>query len=504
MTGSAVTPPPVATAPATPAGAVAYAGAMRLARLALRWPGALACLALAALTLLVPSAPTYDPWAWIVWGREILHLDLSTVDGPSWKPLPVAFTTLFAPFGGAAPGLWMLVARAGAFAGVLAAFRLARRLADRPRLAGGPAIGIAAGAAAAIGLAVAPWYVRNAALGNSEGMQVAFALAAAERLLAGRRGVGFALALGLGLLRPEAWPFVGLLGLWLLRSEPALRRPVVGGLVLTGLCWVVPEWIGSGDPLRAAHRAQQPVGNSPAFSDNPVVEVLREGAAMLTTPVWVGLALAVAVALWRRERHVAVLGVVVAAWTVLVAAMTAHGYSGNQRYLIVPAAAMVALAAVGLAWGVAAVVGLVRALAGSRPPALAPAWARALGAAGLAAALGAALLAPWADRLPRLLESTSYQARLVDRLGGVVRRAGGRDRLLACGRPWTGQYLVPALAWQMRVHTSAVGYGRVVAPAIVFRVRTYRGSRLTPALGRSAHAPLLVDAGDWHVVAACR
>ena len=49
---------------------------------------ALACLALAALSLLGPSTPTYDPWAWIIWGREVVHLDLVTTDGPSWKPLP--------------------------------------------------------------------------------------------------------------------------------------------------------------------------------------------------------------------------------------------------------------------------------------------------------------------------------------------------------------------------------------------------------------------------------
>ena len=75
--------------------------ALAVPRVAVRYRVALAVLALTALTFLVPSAPTYDPWAWIIWGREILHLDLSTVDGPSWKPLPVLLTTPFALFGGA-------------------------------------------------------------------------------------------------------------------------------------------------------------------------------------------------------------------------------------------------------------------------------------------------------------------------------------------------------------------------------------------------------------------
>ena len=58
-------------------------------RVAAGWVVAAAVVSLAALSLLLPSAPTYDPWAWIIWGREITALDLNTVDGPSWKPLPV-------------------------------------------------------------------------------------------------------------------------------------------------------------------------------------------------------------------------------------------------------------------------------------------------------------------------------------------------------------------------------------------------------------------------------
>ena len=74
----------------------------------------MAPLIIGALSLLIPSTPSYDPWAWLVWGREIVHLNLQTTGGPTWKPLTVIFTTLFAPFGRAAPDLWLVVARAGA------------------------------------------------------------------------------------------------------------------------------------------------------------------------------------------------------------------------------------------------------------------------------------------------------------------------------------------------------------------------------------------------------
>src|SRR3954454_23551615 len=106
--------------------------ALPLPRVAVRHWVALAILGLAALSFLVPSAPTYDPWAWIIWGREIVHLDLSTVDGPSWKPLPVLFTIPFSLFGGLAPDLWVFVARVGTLAGMVIIFRLGTRLTRWP------------------------------------------------------------------------------------------------------------------------------------------------------------------------------------------------------------------------------------------------------------------------------------------------------------------------------------------------------------------------------------
>ena len=88
----------------------------------------LVAVVIGAISLLIPSTPSYDPWAWIVWGREIVHLNLQTTGGPSWKPLPMIFTTLFAPFGQAEPDMWLVIARAGAFAAVVMTARLSFRL----------------------------------------------------------------------------------------------------------------------------------------------------------------------------------------------------------------------------------------------------------------------------------------------------------------------------------------------------------------------------------------
>src|SRR5690242_2057200 len=91
-----------------------------------------ACAAVAALTLLAAHQPTYDPWAWLLWGREIAHGQLNTVGGPSWKPLPIFFTVPFSAAGdSAAPALWVAVARAGFLLGLVAAYALAASVAGR-------------------------------------------------------------------------------------------------------------------------------------------------------------------------------------------------------------------------------------------------------------------------------------------------------------------------------------------------------------------------------------
>jgi len=468
--------------------------ALAVPRVAVRHWVALVVLGLTALTFLAPSAPTYDPWAWIVWGREILHFDLSTVDGPSWKPLPVLLTTPFALFGSLAPDLWLFVARAGAIAGVVMAYRVARRLG-----------GVPAGAAAAAAYAIAPWTLRNGAMGNSEGLLVALSLAAVDRHLAGRPRHAFLFALGAGLLRPEVWPILGLYGLWLFWRDAGARKLVAIGFASLPALWLLPELWGSGDLLRAAHRAQNPRANSAAFADDPIGEVIRQFLAMLTPVVKVAVpALVVGWVLrgapWRREQRV-VLALLAggAIWVAEVALMTNDGFSGNSRYLIMPAAIACVLGGVALGW-------VVRALpaALTRRPFVVPLIA-------VVAAVGFA--APSVHRVDNVRDSVYYQARLKDGLSGVIERAGGRDRLLACGTPYTGAFQVPAVAWQLGVHTtvvqsaSAEGDAPPRVPAVVFRSRTTSTSHAVPlldSLGGEAGVDTIATGGGWRIVTRCR
>jgi hypothetical protein len=449
---------------------------------------ALVILGLTALSFLAPAAPTYDPWAWIIWGREILHLDLSTVDGPSWKPLPVLLTTPFALFGGLAPDLWLFVARAGAIAGVYFVFRLGRRLG-----------GIPAGVIAAVPYALAPWTVRNGAMGNSEGLLVALAFAAIDRHLDGRHKTACALALGAALLRPEVWPFFGLYGLWLLWRSPGARGSVIAGFASLPALWLLPEWWGSGDLLRAAHRAQNPRSNSPAFAENPIQAVLEQFHSMLTPVVWAGVAAFVVAVLLRRapgRREQALAGVLLVGavlWVGEVAVMTSDGFSGNIRYLVLPAAVVCILAGTGVGW-------LARSLLGPR------AAVTGRFAVGLAVAAGVVFAAPSAAGIPGDVGAVTYQARLSDRLGVVVARAGGAARLLACGDPYTGPFQVPVVAWNLGVHTSQVTL-EPKRPAVVFRVQSNPGVRPGPSIdgvGGEAGIQTLATAAGWRIVGACR
>jgi hypothetical protein len=397
----------------------------------------LGCLLVGALSLLAVSAPTYDPWAWIIWGREVAHLDLVTLEGPSWKPLPVLFTTPFSLFGDdAAPALWLVVARAGGLLALAMAFRLGARLA-----------GESAGAIAALSLLVADDFIRDFARGNSEGLLVAFVLWAIERHLEGRRTQAFLLGFAAALLRPELWPLWAVYGLWLIYQDGWSRRQiavVVGCGLLCLVLWFVPEYLGSGDWLRAAERARDPNPGSAAFASSPFVEVFRRSAALLTVPVYVGAVIATLLAVWRRDHVRLALAAMSTVLMIAVAAMTQGGFAGNLRYVALPAALVCVLAGAG--W-----VDLVR-------------LTRARVGLAAAVALTAVIAAAWfpfvrtdvndlrADRALTIIEANFYGPNLK----ATIAKAGGESRIKSCGRVFTGPFQVPSVAWRLHVHANQI------------------------------------------------
>ncbi len=459
----------------TPAASVRSAAATDAAAQAPRpWKAlVLACLGLAALSLLAPSVPTYDPWAWISWGREITHLDLNTVSGPSWKPLPVLFTTVFAFFGDdAAPNLWLLISRAGGLLAIAMAYRLGSRLGGRP-----------AGVIAALALLLADGYSQTWWRGNSEGVLVAVCLWAVERHLDGRRTDAFLLGFAAALLRPEVWPFFGLYGLWLAWVEPRRRVLVAIVFVLNGVLWFAPEYWGSGDWLRAGHRAHQPNPDSPAFAAFPFLEVFKRSASILSPPVLLGGLIALVRPIRAREWDLRCW--LAAASTVLmivVALMTQAGFAGNLRYVALPAALVCVLAGAG--W--ADVIRAATARWGQRT-------ATAVGV--VLALVALPFLAADVGSLRRNAKNIRSEADFYGALPTVIAKAGGRDAVKRC-KVYTGPYQVQALAWHLQMPSGQIGIqarqppGTVIAPA-------------SRPIARDARFPLVATTHRWVVRRDC-
>ncbi len=436
---------------------------------------ALACVALAGLSVafLLPSTPSYDPWAWIVWGREIDHGVLHTGLGPSWKPGPVLLTTIFGLAAGLGPSLWLLAARAAGLLALLAAYRLGERLAGRW-----------AGAIAALGLLLTEGWLGLLARGASEPALVGLVLGSVLCHLEGRRRAAFGLAVAAALIRPEVWPFLGLYTIWLWFREPRrFRWVLVGGLALIPLLWIGPPWIGAGDPLNASTHAARYNGH---LGDNPALEALRRGVGLAVLPVLLlGLA-AVVRAVRVRDRVALALAGGALAWLALVVVMSAIAFPGLPRFML-PAAAL---------WCVLAGAGAVHVVR--------------LGRGSLGVALAVALVAvavPLCLHRAELLGNQARSARAAHdqfaQLTLAIGRSGGRRRILRCSprRVGVNHALQTALAWKLDTPLRRV---RPVMRGSGWAFSAGRRARLG-AGPKFAFAPTklvpIADAGPWRVEA---
>ncbi|HUO72516.1 MAG TPA: hypothetical protein VMU39_17235 [Solirubrobacteraceae bacterium] len=423
-----------------------------------RWPfltASIACFVVAALSAAVlPTVPSYDPWSWIVWGRAVFdpHLSFSVGGGPSWKPLPVMFTTIFGLFGGAAPTLWVITARAGGLLGVVAAYRLGAQLARRvsPGLTWGPAV---AGVIAAIGIVLTQEWAYYMYRGTSEPMLIACSLWAIDRHLAARYTPAFLLGVGAALIRPEAWPFIFVYAIWLWRREPRMRVLLVAGLFAIPFLWFVPPWIGSGQPFLAASHAKAYNGH---LGKHKLLEVLRRGGDLQVLPMLVLALAGVALCWWRdRDRLIVGLAGAAAAWWVLVVAMTLDGYPGLERFYLPAAGLTCVLAGVG-------VVRIARAAsdaAASRPRLAAHASLAGIGVVVLLVVLSISLTSSRINEARAQNAIANRAVTRLDQLSAAVAAVGGRSAVYPCRSSFAAvnHGVQTALAWKLHVTLGRVG-----------------------------------------------
>lgn len=442
------------------------------------------CVLLATASLLIPHTLAYDPWAWMVWGREVLHGSLDTATGPSWKPLPVGLDTVFSLAGGAAPDLWMVTARAGALAALVFSYRLAARFGSAP-----------AGGLAAVWLVLAGGnefgfgWPHFFAEGWSEGPLAALALAAVDAHIRGRSRAALLCALGAALIRVEAWPFVFLYGAWLWRVEPEERRLVATVLLAPPLLWFGPELWGSGRLFRAGERARLDGPAAIRHAAHPGLRLLAVARDLLPLPVGVGAVLATGLAALRAHRGVLLFAAGTLGWLVIVAGLTEAGYPGSPRYLVLFVVGSCVLAGGG--W-------------------LAAARALRRGSAAVGTGLAVVMLAvqvPFAlghaADVGHQVREARAQADSISGLTRAVQLAGGPGAVRRCGLAATNRFAIPPLIWRLGLRAAVTSHsGRAVT---IFRGRVSLRGLLEPgfpAPSAGFHAPPQRSPG-WLVLSRC-
>ena len=441
------------------------------------------CVGLALLSsALLPTVPSYDPFAWVVWGRLISEHHLATGGGPSWKPFPVIFTTIWGLFGGAAPTLWVITARAGGLLGLAGGWRLATRLGGR-----------IAGLVAVLGIVLTQDWAYYMFRGTSEPMLIATTVWAVERHLAGKRVQAFVLLVAASLIRPEAWPFLGLYGVWLAWNDRGLWWVVALGWLAIPFFWFVPPWISTGQPFMAASHAKSYNGH---LGSHPWLEALRRAADLQVAPMLAAAAVGVALT-WFKERDRLIIGLLSSglAWVVLVEAMTIGGYPGLERFFLPAAAVFCVLAGVGV----------------SRVAMLAGGGVRTLGVAVVILAASVPFATARIDAVSTASDNANRAVKLLNQLSSAVHAAGGKAGVLPCRTSVTAvnHAVQTALAWKLHVTLARVGTS-LRRPGVTFIgpnrtgvERSVDGApapiRFHPQAGR-----LVATAGPWRVLRVTR
>jgi hypothetical protein len=455
-----------------------------------------------AVSLRLPSTPNYDPWVWLIWGREIVHGHLSTTGGPTLKPLAMVFTTIVAPFGSAAPNMYLAIARAGALTAVALTFVLTTRLARIATASLGPAawpLALAAGLVAAGGVLLLQSFIYVVAQGYSEGLLLTVLLLAVLRHLDGAPRQTQALLFAASMDRPEMWALFVVYSVWLWRVEPGARRQIACLAALILPIWLIPDLIGSGSLLRGAEYASYPRGAGTTACPF-CSEVTHYEWPLVRLPFRIGVVLALVPAVaaiaftgdrTRTQRRLDLcLGVLLVAAIVLFAedaVLTELKFSGNGRYLFPAGCLTIVVGMVGwarfAAWAFTAASRFARRAIG---------W---IAVAVVTAGAVAAIVPSAVDAFGKLGPTWSelrFQADVRHDLTTAVARAGGAGRLKACGTVETNTQLAPLVAWTLN---ETIGAAEAKRGRVIIQGQATAGAKRFPWI------PWIPRSLGWHVVA---
>ena len=409
------------------------------------------------VVLWAKTRPGYDPYGWLVWGRQTILGHLDTNAAPSWKPLPYLFTLPYALFGHYQLWLWMVTSVAISLSGVIFAARIAYKLTDAPpeRRWAAYVAGAFAGAAL-LGITDYMHYVLSA---QSDPLIVSLCLGAVDCHLSKRPRWAFGLLVLAALGRPEVWPFIAAYAIWAWIKVPAMRWMVVAGAVVVLALWFGVPGLTSRSFFQAGSNA---LGSGRAIHGNKVTGIISRFFGLHETSLELLALLSVGLAVVHRDRATLVLAGAAVGWVIVEIAFALHGWPGVPRYMFPAAAAMVVVAGVGVG----------RLL--TQPPRV----SSALGVVGLVLVAAAVIsLVPPAlsDARDEHKDLVAQRARTkeIGQLTGVIRRLGGAARLRGCGEPLTRLEYQSILARTLDVNVATVGfkYGPAVAsdrPIVLF------------------------------------
>jgi hypothetical protein len=438
---------PSASAPSEPGSAPGAPWTLRV--LVSRYPGPITALGLlvlsAAIVFWANTRPGFDPYGWLVWGHQTTTATLNTNAAPSWKPLPWVFTVPFALAGHYQLHLWMITSVAISLSGVVFAARIAYRLTDAP--AQRRWAGLVAGAFAGIAVLGIQNYSHYVLSAQSDPMIVSLCLGAIDCHFSGRPRAAFVLGVLAALGRPEVWPFLGLYSIWAWRTVPGARALLVAGWAVIVALWFGVPAITSRSPFVAANNA---MGSGRRLTSGQIIGTIKRFLAINELPVELAALLAVAIAVWRRNRVVLVLTAATLAWVVIEIAFALHGWPGLVRYMFEAGGVVVVLAGVAVGW----------LLSGpSKWPSL-PAWAAWAGpvlVVILVASLVPAGISHASDEHKDLREQRARTAE-INALSPVINSLGGVARIQACGEPLTRLAYQTMLAYTLRINVNRVGF----------------------------------------------
>ena len=416
------------------------------------------------------TRPGYDPYGWLVWGRQALEGRLDLGGSPSWKPLPFLFTFPYALVGHSELWLWMVTAVGVALAGCLAAARIAHRIvagiASDTAVGGGVARVAPAAAAVVAGLGVLtiqtyPHYILSA---QSDPMITAFCLIAVDCLLRGRRAPAIG-SLGLAALgRPEVWPFVALLVIWGWVQAPRLRLLLLVAVGLIAGMWFGVPWITNGRPALAGQLAEN---TRQLLRHDQLTGTIDHFTPLHSLSMWIAAAVGLALGGLRRNRVVVLLAAASVLWVAVEIGLALDSLPVLPRFMFEAAAIAAVLSGVGVG---AAAVELARLRAG---PGMVR-WGSALLAVGAAAGLLVPVAIARVGSEQSDLRQLHHRSHELAMLQSLIGELGGTRRVRSCGEPVTYVSDASAVAWLTGLNVGQVGYkpGREMRrwyPVIVFR-----------------------------------